>query len=418
MNLFRQELIGRQPLSNLSKKETLLSIKKLKEDFKNGLYPFLSIVEKTDDLEFLTKIAMPFQKFKDVVVLGTGGSSLGGRTLVDLKQSSFSKLVGHPRLHFFDNVDPLTLKEFFNYHSLSQTGFIIISKSGSTAETIAQFLVLLDQGESGFNIKNQCIVITEPKQSPLRKLATELEIKILDHDPHIGGRFSVFSLVGLLPAIIAGVKVHKVREGAKSLLNSVFNEAENATFLCDFFSEIDEGLNISSLVMMPYFDRLTTLSFWFRQLWAESLGKEGTGSTPINALGTVDQHSQLQLYLEGPRDKFFTLLFIESCEDDYYFSDTYLKDPDLNYLKGQSLGTLLHMEGEATAQSLVNHQRPIRKIYLQQYNEETLGALMMQLMIETLLMAELLKIDPLSQPAVEESKILTRQYMLAGREQE
>ncbi len=357
-----------------------------------------------------------FKKFKTVVVLGTGGSSLGGQTLCELKQTKFSKCQEGPYVHFMDNIDPYTFKEFFQSVSLETTGFIIISKSGTTAETLCQFLVVLDAFHER-SLKNRLqdhfIIITEPKASPLKSLADQYSFPCLDHPLTIGGRFSVFSVVGSLPALIAGIDVRKVRQGALTLVSEALNNPA-ASFVAQMAASLrtlEQEHPVNSYVFMPYIDRLYSLSLWFRQLWAESLGKEGKGIIPAHAAGTVDQHSQLQLYLQGPKDKFFTLVCLNYKDQGKKVSADYSHDKGLDYLYNKTMGDLLVAEQNATLQSLVNQGCAVRTLQLEQLNEEVIGALLAELMLETLLMAKLMAINPFDQPAVEEGKILTRQYL-------
>jgi len=162
---------------------------------------------------------------------------------------------------------------------------------------------------------------------------------------------------------------------------------------------------------MPYVDRLAYFGLWFRQLWAESLGKDGKGTTPIRAMGTVDQHSQLQLYLAGPRDKLFTLVTLDAAGSGGTVSAAFAEQPALGYLAGRTMGDLLDAEQRATAASLVRQGRPTRILHLARLDEASLGALLMHFMLETIIAADLLGVDAFDQPAVEEGKVLARQYL-------
>jgi glucose-6-phosphate isomerase len=393
----------------------------LRAQYTDRTLPLLRLPELTDDLAALEPVAARYRdQFDDVVILGTGGSSLGGQTLCRLANVGFGPCEGTPKIHICDNVDPHSSSVMLEQLVLERTGFLVISKSGSTAETMMQFLVCLKavQGVVGKDKASaHFTAITEPGDNLLRRIAIKYDMTILDHDPDIGGRYSALSLVGLLPVMIAGLDAKAIRDGAASVLKPVLKGEAPENIAPAVGAAISVGLatenNILSTVMMPYVDRLADFSLWFRQLWAESLGKQGKGTTPINALGTVDQHSQLQLYLDGPRDKMFTIIML-SCAAGGPSVDPALADDDaLAYLSGKSVGDLMDAEQHATAETLIRNKRPTRIIQLDRLDETVMGALMMHFMLETIIAAHLFEVDPFDQPAVEEGKILTRKY-LAG----
>lgn len=386
-----------------------------------GTLPLLGLPGARDDLALLKPHAARFSAFEHVVVLGTGGSSLGGQTLVALKDQGFGPLQGHPKMWFMDNVDPSTFTELCRRLPLDRTGLIVISKSGSTAETLTQFLTLLPEFEARVGkarLSEHVIVITEPTDNALSRIAGHVGCPILDHDPKVGGRFSVLSLVGLLPAMIAGLDVAAVREGAASVLDPVLEAGDARDLPPAVGAALSVGLarerGVGTTVLMPYCDRLGYFGFWYRQLWAESLGKGGNGTTPVRAMGTVDQHSQLQLYLGGPQDKMFTVLILDTAGQGKQIPAAALGgDKSLAYLENRSLGDLLLAEADATAATLVKNGRPTRVMRIDTLDEKVMGALMMHYMLETMFAAELLGVDAFDQPAVEEGKILTRQYLSA-----
>lgn len=396
----------------------------LGEDLAGGKLPFLELTSRTDDLDGLEEVANRFRRdFADVVILATGGSSLGGKSLYALADAGFAPAPDTPRLHFIDNVDPRTFEVLFRALDVSKTGFLVISKSGTTAETLAQFNACMDALAAAVSwdavAKHVCI-ITEPGDNPLRRLAAYQTLQVLDHDPRIAGRFSVFSLVGLLPAMIAGLDVRAVRAGAEECLRlnlSATNAkdaepspaAEGAALNIGFL----EALGIRTAVLMPYADRLSDFALWYCQLWAESLGKDGNGTTPIPAMGTRDQHSQLQLYLSGPRDKIFTLITLEVAGTGPGIGNVG-GDSDVDFLKDRVMGDLMDAEQRATIETLAHNGCPVRVLTLPVLDEKTMGALMMHFMLETVIAAHLLGVNPYDQPAVEEGKILTREYLAEG----
>ena len=355
----------------------------------------------------------PRQKFRDVLILGTGGSSLGGQTLYALADPR-----ALPRLHFMDNIDPASFDALFAALDPARTGIAAISKSGGTAETLTQFIICLDwlrRSVPADALSKHAIAITEPRDNVLRRLATRLGMTILDHDPGIGGRYSVLSNVGLLPALLAGIDVAALRQGAGGVLDASLGAASAQDSAPALGACIAVGLaeqrGIGTTVVMPYLDRLAHFGLWFRQLWAESLGKDGKGTTPIRAMGTVDQHSQLQLYLAGPADKMFTLVMGAPAGGGGAIAPDLGADPELAYLAGKRMGDLLDAEQRATAQSLIRNGRPTRIFRIERLDPETLGALLMHFMLETIIAADLLGVDAFDQPAVEEGKVLARQYL-------
>jgi glucose-6-phosphate isomerase len=385
----------------------------------DGTLPLLALPARRDDLPELAALADEFRRrFDHVLVLGTGGSSLGGQTLCALADLGVAPRPGAPRLHFLDNIDPATFAALFAALDLRRTGCIVISKSGGTAETLTQLAICLDQvveAQGRQDVADQFVAITEPRDNPLRRLAQRLGIRTLAHDPGIGGRFSVLSNVGLLPALISGLDAAAIRAGAAQVLDATLTARAPDDAAPAVGAALSVALSrhcgIANTVLMPYVDRLAQFGLWFRQLWAESLGKDGKGTTPIRALGTVDQHSQLQLYLAGPRDKLFTLVMLEVAGTGGTVSAAFASDPALAYLAGRRMGDLLDAEQRATAESLIRHGRPVRLLRLAKLDEATLGALLMHFMLETIIAADLFGVDAFDQPAVEEGKILARQYL-------
>jgi len=385
----------------------------------DGSLPLLLLPETRDDLPAIeARAAHHRARADDVVVLGTGGSSLGGQSLVALADSGFGPSGDSPRLHFLDNVDPHTFDHLFRAVDLARTDFIVISKSGGTAETITQFLVCLAALSDSVGpeaLREQITVITEPGDNPLRRLATDHGLLVMDHDPGIGGRYAALSLVGLLPAAIAGLDIAAVREGAHKVLYGTLTARHPAASEPAVGAAVNIGLwrerGLATSVLMPYSDRLAWFGMWYRQLWAESLGKEGRGTLPVRALGTVDQHSQVQLYLAGPRDKLFTLVLTDVAGTGRPIDPALASHPALAYLADRRMGDLLDAEQRATAETLARNGRPVRILRVPRVDETAMGALMMHYMLETIIAAHLLGVDPFDQPAVEEGKVLTREYL-------
>jgi glucose-6-phosphate isomerase len=301
---------------------------------------------------------------------------------------------------------------------LKRSGVIAISKSGGTAETLAQILVLLPELEAAVgrdSLPDHLATITEPRPSPLKALAERYGLPCFDHDPAIGGRFSVFSVVGALPALVAGLDVAAFRRGASEVLQATLAAKRVEDSQPAIGAALNVGLaqerGLTQSVMITYEDRLAPFGLWYRQLWAESLGKDGVGTTPIRALGTADHHSQLQLYLAGPRDKMFTMVMPATAGAGAALPAGLAEAAGAGYLGGRTLGDLLDAAARATAETLARNGRPVRCFRLEVVDEAALGALQMHFMIETILAADLLGVNAFDQPAVEEGKILARRYL-------
>jgi glucose-6-phosphate isomerase len=389
---------------NCSSASQSSSLKTLLRDLKDLPHIHaLTHFEKTrDDCHAIDRF---FKDKNTILFLGTGGSSLGGKTLYDALYKKESK-----KLIFLDNVDPQTFFETLHALDLEKTGVVAISKSGNTSETLMQLAHVLVRYER-FNLSplEHMVIITEKRNNhAMGDIQRTYGIACFDHPNDIGGRFSCVSIVGLLPLVLMGLKAEDFLSGALSYYRHHLNDVASAVSHMHGF--IEEGMGQS--VMMPYRDRLNTFSFWYRQLWAESLGKKGIGSTPLNALGTVDQHSQLQLYLDGPRDKIYTL-FYTHISDEQHGDPLILETsshPSLLPLKNKTMETLLKAAFDATSQTLIEKNLPLRTL---SFDQDTfhMGAFMMKMMLETICLGRLLDIDPFDQPAVERIKHLMYQNL-------
>lgn len=380
-----------------------------------GAAPLLAIANANDDLTEIQNVADGIrERFSSVVIAGAGGSSLSGRTLCCLR-SSFAK----PSLHFLETIDPALIDDVTQHIDFKNTCFLIISKSGATVETLSQFYVLFAEAKKKLGAKaaEHFIAITTPgADNPMYDFAQEHKIRILAHAANIGGRFSILTNVGLLPAAIGGLDIAALRRGAQRIvaqLDSAKTPADFAPALGAALQTAHAAAGRNMTVMLPYCERLAGFSSWYRQNWAESLGKDGKGSTPIRAVGTTDQHSQLQLYLDGPKDKFFTLVLLKRAGVGHNIPVPARKD--LGYMQGKTTGDIMAAEQKATFETLVQQGCPVRLFELESLAEEELGALLMHFMLEIIFTSYLLKVDPFDQPAVEEGKRLAREYLLTGK---
>jgi glucose-6-phosphate isomerase len=364
----------------------------------------------------------------DVVVLGIGGSALGPIALrTALRPSAWNILSaptrgGFPRLHVLDNVDPVTMAALLEQVRLATTLFVVISKSGGTAETMAQYLVVRGKlAAAGLRAPDHLVFITDPVQGALRRIARSEAIPALEVPPNVGGRFSVLAPVGLFPAALVGADVEGLLRGAGDMRDRCAEEAlrrnpAGVFAVLQWMSDTRRGRHVH--VFMPYADPLRDMAGWFVQLWAESLGKlrggtDPVGPTPVPALGATDQHSQVQLFMEGPLDKTVTFVAVANAGVDLPIPGAHADLPDLAYLGGHALSELLNVERRATAGALAARGRPNMTLLLDQLDAWHVGGLIMMLEIATAFAGELYEVDAFVQPGVELGKRFT--YGMLGR---
>ena len=390
---------------NLSKNNEKI-IEKIQETL-NSLHS-LNIVEDRELLNKTIAETLHFSKGKkNFIVFGTGGSNLGARALINILQEN-----EEINIFFYDNIDPTSFKNSISKIDLRSTGIIVISKSGSTPETLSQYACLIeifDQKNELSILFNNSLIITEDKKSPLANLAHKNKCTLFKHENDIGGRFSIFSNVGMVPAILAGLDVKKIHEGA---LKEIKYQA-NFDFLkiAQFFRYQSVLPSLTNSVIMTYSDALFYFGKWYLQLWAESIGKDNKGITAIHSVGTTDQHSQLQLYLGGPRDKFFTFITTNHANKGLKLHNKTMQENELNYLVDKKMGDLMQAEQKATIDSFKSNKFPYREIHLRDINEFSIGRLMAFSMMETIAACVYFEVDPFDQPAVEQGKRLTKQYL-------
>ncbi len=428
----REERIGSHGISAKLFEQTLERTAEalgwLKARHADGGLPLLQLPARNDDLAAITAAAGRLKAgASDIVFLGTGGSSLGGQTLAQLAGHSvpgLGMLRSGPRVHVLDNLDPETFGGVLAQLPLATTHFVAISKSGGTAETLMQTaaaIAAVKQAGLEARIGENFLGLTEPpvpgKRNGLRDLLAAHGVPMLAHEPNVGGRFSVLTNVGLLPAAVLGLDVTAVRAGAGRSLAPILAgkrpaEVPAAVGAALAVALADKGKTIS--VLMAYADRLERLTRWYVQLWAESLGKAGKGTTPIAALGPVDQHSQLQLFIAGPRDKLFTVVTVATSGRGPRIDEKLAALAGETSLAGKAIGDLVAAQGRATAETLAKNGCPVRTMHLDVLDETSLGELLMHFMLETIIAARLMNIDPFDQPAVEEGKVLAKRYLIGG----
>ncbi|HEX4272664.1 MAG TPA: hypothetical protein VHZ32_14810, partial [Rhizomicrobium sp.] len=336
----------------------------LREQHAGKSLELLGIPTRTDDLRAATKQAAALKGFTTVAVLGIGGSSLGGQALTALRK------LAKPYVEFHDNPDPFAWAKALKRFDLKKTHFVAISKSGGTAETLMQVLTAADALEKlGVKqLKKHFTVITEPHQSALADFADSIGAVKLDHPTGVGGRYSVLTMVGALPALLMGLNFKQLRAGAEAALEQVLNAKTPADAPAACGAALHKALSddgkLATTILWPYADDLSVFGGWWRQLWAESLGKDGQGSTPVSVLGPVDQHSQLQLFRDGPGNALFTLMAVDTKGKGPAAPKARANKLGLKYLAGKRLGDLVAAEERATAQTLFKNGRPVRRIHL------------------------------------------------------
>ncbi|MCK9555707.1 glucose-6-phosphate isomerase [bacterium] len=364
--------------------------------------------------------------YENFVVLGIGGSALGNIALNTALTDPYKRKKGFPKLFVMDNIDPEIFSSLLEGIDLKKTVFNVITKSGGTSETMSQFLIVKSMLEKmyGSKYKEHIIATTDPEKGDLKTIAEEEGYKTFYIPQNVGGRFSVLSPVGLLSAAITGIDIHELLAGAEKMetrcgerdyfLNPAYMYA-----ILHYILDVKKNKKIS--VMMPYSTKLRDIADWYRQLWAESLGKtrivEGNslfvGQTPVKALGATDQHSQVQLYVEGPNDKYFVFVGVKKFAKDIKIPAGFESKKSINYLSGHTMGELFHAEQKATTLALTKAKRPNSTIWLPEISENSIGQLLYMLELATAFAGYLLEIDPFNQPGVEEGKKLT--YALMGR---
>ncbi|MCX8031252.1 MAG: glucose-6-phosphate isomerase [Thermodesulfovibrionales bacterium] len=369
--------------------------------------------QQTSEIKEIAKIAYEFDNF---LLIGIGGSALGPRSIVEAL-SPYHNLRKTPKVFIYDNVDPLTLSTIFELIDLKKTLINVISKSGSTAETAASFMIVWQKlKERGISPQKNMIITTDPKKGNLRKIVNDYNLKSLPIDPKVVGRYSVLSPVGLLTAQIIGVNCEELLLGAeditqKCILQKLWDNP--ALLLSSAIYLLDKKFNRNVTVMLPYTDRLKSFSEWFCQLWAESLGKQGKGLTPYPSVGTTDQHSQLQAWMEGLQQYVVIFISLNDYKADFQFPDIFNDIDGLNYLRGHSLAELIKIEQEATEIALSKNGKPSLTINIPSVDGYYLGQLFHLFSIATAMTGFYYGVNPFNQPGVEEGKDLT--YGMMGK---
>ena len=373
---------------------------------KEGVHGWMDLPFSRKGLTLATTHAKTVRKsFDCLVVIGIGGSDLGARTLLETLDSD-----GKMQVVFLSNPDPETLAVWLRPGAhWKRTAINVVSKSGTTLETLSVFFALREALIKSVGIKKHAAhiyVTTESNGGPLHRYCKEQSYTFIPHPASVGGRFSILSVVGLFPAACAGINITELLRGARLYESRRRQDPLNAPSA--HFAALHSILlkrQYSIHVVMPYADRLRQMSFWYRQLWAESLGKDGKGPTPVAALGAVDQHSQVQLYNQGPHDKVFTFVAPRAYRNP---SARVPKEaasmPETSYMSGKTFSEILHAEREGTSQALTASGHPNGTILLKDLSPHSLGELLQFYMTATAYTGSLMGVNPYDQPGVEAGK--------------
>jgi len=371
---------------------------------------FFHLPQNQELLEQTKKVYKKFQSKKYFIHIGIGGSALGPEMLI--------KALGGKsdvEFTFLNNIDPDDFHHRLRKVNLKECLIYVVSKSGTTAETVAAMSVMVQllktEGILENEFHNYFVFCTDPVKGDLRKIAKIWNIETLNIPSNIGGRYSVLTPVAFLPILFAGINADQLLEGARTIQNKLSSKTEGEDFysLANWIKQLHD-LGVQQTVMMPYSSQLKEFSSWFVQLWAESLGKDGKGLTPIPAYGATDQHSQMQLFMEGPNDKVLFLIEVEKFTHDYPLENSVPSD-SFKLLSPFTLGTLLKAEFEGTLQALSENKRHVVHFSIPQVSEASIGQLILFAECLTTLVGNMLKIDPFNQPGVEAGKKYANEWL-------
>ena len=366
--------------NNKNIKKTKKIFNSFKEEFNTKKMSFLDSYTKDYKFEFSSSVIKKYSKYKNIIIIGMGGSILGVKSIYSFLKQKIKK-----KVFFFDNLDLNLYSEYKKIKNLKNSCFIVISKSGNTLETLTNLNTIFSKPL----LKNKLIIITELKDSSLIKIGNRFDAEIIEHKDFIGGRYSVLSEVGMFPAALMSLNINKFKN-LKKLINNKYFVSTLINSVSSIYTLNKHGIKNS--VILNYDSQLNDLSLWYQQLVAESLGKEGKGITPMISTCPKDHHSLLQLYLDGPKDKFFT------------FFNTYAKNPN-------KIESVINAQCEATKNIFKKKGIPYRNFVFKKNDENELGSAFIFFILETILLAQLMNINPYDQPAVEEVKIETKKFL-------
>ena len=381
---------------NLNKTKKIFKI--FKSDLRNSKIPLLHSYEKNYQFDFSKEKIKNFSKYKNIVIIGMGGSILGTKSIYYFCKKKIKK-----NAFFFDNLDPDLYLKFSKIKDIKNSCFIIVSKSGNTLETVTNFGIIY----SKFLFKKKIIFITEIKDSALVALASKLNADIIEHKNFISGRYSLLSEVGMFPAKLMGLNIDKFKNLKKLINNKNFTSIliKNVATIYTL-----NTTGIRSSVLLNYNSNLNDFNSWYQQLIGESLGKKGKGITPILSFGPKDHHSLLQLYLDGPKDKFFTFFNFSRKEKKIKIFKNIIPS-NMQFLENKNIDFIIQTQSNAVKKIFKLKKIPFREILFKKGNEEEFGEIATFLVLETILLSRLMKLNPFDQPAVEVVKKETKKLL-------
>ena len=368
-------------------------------ELENSNIPLLGSFEKDYEFNFSTKTVKKFSKFKNIVIIGMGGSILGTKSIYSFLKKKIQK-----KVFFFDNLDSNLNLKYKKIKNLKNSCFVVVSKSGNTLETIANLSTVF----SKTLLKNKLIIITELIDSSLANIGNKYKAEIIEHKEFISGRYSVLSEAGMFPAALMGLDLMKFKNLKMLIKNKNFVSSliQNVASIHTLNSK-----KINNSVILNYDSGLNDLGYWYQQLVAESLGKKGKGINPILSFGPRDHHSLLQLYLDGPKDKFFTFFNSSKKENKFKIGRNIIPN-NMSFLKNKNLEFIINAQCDATKNIFKLKKIPFRQITFRKKNEDELGKIFTFFVLETILLSRLMDINPFDQPAVEQVKNETRRFLI------
>ena len=392
---FKNNLIKKIKSRNILK--TKKKFLELKKDYRNGKIPLLASFEKDYKFDYSNRLIRIFKKKKYIIFVGMGGSILGIKALYSFLRQKIKK-----NFFFQDNLNEKNILKF-NSKKFSKSAFVFISKSGNTIETIANLNLIIQNKKKN----NTNVFITENTNNAITMIANKLKAEIVEHKNFIGGRYSIMSEAGMLPAELMNLNVKKFKNLNNLIKNNAFVNrlVSNVSCLYDLSKK-----KILNLIVLNYDTDMNDLGYWYQQLVAESLGKKGKGFIPMISIMPKDHHSLLQLYLDGPKNNFFTI-FASKHQKKYRLSD-YLMPKSISYIANKNLETVLDAQRKAMENALVKNSIPFRTFYFLKKREEELGTIFTFFVLETILLSRLMKLNPFDQPAVETIKQDTKKILL------
>ena len=397
-NFFKHYFIkSKEYKKNLKKTKKVFSTFLL--DLRNNQIPLLDSYEKNYEFDFSKKTVRKFTKYKNIIIIGMGGSILGTKSIYSFLGKKIKK-----KVFFFDNLDPNLNLNYKKINNLKNSCFIVAGKSGKTIETIVNLGAVF----SNNLLKNKLIIITEPTDNALMEIANKYHAKVIEHKEFISGRYSVLSETGMFPSALMGLNLKKFKNLKGLIKNKSFTSIliQNVASIYTFISK-----KINNSVILNYDSNLNDLGYWYQQLVAESLGKKGKGVNPILSFGPKDHHSLLQLYLDGPKDKFFTFFNSSEKEKKFKVSKNIIPE-NMKFLKNKNLKLVINAQKNATKNIFKIKKIPFREITFNKKNTEELDKVFIFFILETIVLARLMNINPFDQPAVEQVKIETNKFLV------